>query len=189
MASTTLLVRKQRFDPQACRLQAACLCGRGHRAAHLHGLVIAFGPATEEQHGTRGFSCHGGLGEGDEGARLETPAPGIEANRRTVPRRRHVTAGTAPVGPPRRRQRVLPGWAITCALTKQHHRRPERDHRLPRLDQRDREVFGKVALLPLAHPPRQRPGSTFLDHRQPQRHPPHPTTLPSSPSPSLCKAR
>src|SRR6516164_3460471 len=174
MESTTFLVREKSFDPKAFRIQAACLFGSVHIADQIQRLLIAFSPATEEQNGTISFSGHGCLRECDEGARLDIPAHGIEAKSRTVPRRCHVTPRTAHVGPPRRLQRVLQVCAIKFAITKQHHRRTERDQLLYLLDQCDMEVFGKVSLLPLAYQPRQRQGSTFIDHMHHQRHTPTP---------------
>src|SRR6516164_9172474 len=134
MESTTFLVREKSFDPKAFRIQAACLFGSVHIADQIQRLLIAFSPATEEQNGTISFSGHGCLRECDEGARLDIPAHGIEAKSRTVPRRCHVTPRTAHVGPPRRLQRVLQVCAIKFAITKQHHRRTERDQLLYLLD-------------------------------------------------------
>src|SRR5215470_16716336 len=120
MESTTFLVREKSFDPKAFRIQAACLFGSVHIADQIQRLLIAFSPATEEQNGTIGFSCHECLGECDKGARLDTPAYGIEAKSRPVPRRCHMTPRTAHVGPPRLLQCVLQVCTIKFAIAQQY---------------------------------------------------------------------
>ena len=60
-------------------------------------------------------------------------------------------------------QRLLQPRPIELPIAQHHHLRPRRDQPTDQLDQGDMEVFGKVPLRGLAHPPSQREGSTFLD--------------------------
>jgi hypothetical protein len=65
---------------------------------------------------------------------------------------------------------VLQVGAIAFAIAQQHHLGTLRQQLLHLLDQGDVPVFGKVPLLPVAHPPRQRAGSALRDHMHHHRH-------------------
>ena len=59
---------------------------------------------------------------------------------------------------------VLQAGPIKFAIAEEDHLGPLRDQPADQLDQGDMEVFGKVPLRALTHPPGQRQGATFLDH-------------------------
>ena len=69
---------------------------------------------------------------------------------------------------------VLARRASERAIAPYHHLRPRRHQRVHLLDQGDREVCGARPLLALAHQPRQRQGTPFLDHMEQQRDAPAP---------------
>jgi hypothetical protein len=164
MEPTTFLVREKGCDSETLRLQAGCLFGCVHIADQIYGLLIASGPTTEEKHGTIRLPCHSGLGERDAGARLDTPAHGIEAKGRALPQGRHLAPRTADRGPAGLVECVLEADTIAFTIASYHHPRTWHDHLLHLLDQSNREVFGKVALLACTHHPRQREGSPLIDH-------------------------
>ena len=118
--------------------------------------------------------CHERLREVRRACRLDTPPQGIEAKGLALPRRRHVTSRAAHIGPAGVLHGVLQVGAIKFAIAQQHDLGPGGYQLLDLLDQGDMEVFGKVPLLALAHQPRQRQGSPFIDHMDHQRNAPAP---------------
>ena len=69
---------------------------------------------------------------------------------------------------------LLECGAIELAIAQQHHLRPRWHQLVHLLDQGDMEVFGEMPLLALAYQPRQRQGTSFIDHMEHQRDAPAP---------------
>src|SRR5215471_17103088 len=155
MQSTTFLVRETGCDAETLRIPAGCLFSCGHSADHIPGLLIAFGPTPEEQHGTIRLPGHRGFGACDESARLDTPAHGIEATGRALPSDRHLAPRAADIGPPCLIERMVQADAVACAIAQDHHPRPQRAHLLSLLDQSNMALCGEVPLLACTHHPGQ----------------------------------
>jgi len=105
----------------------------------------------------------------DQSAWFATRPQGSEATRRAVPRRRRAHGRAAGVGPARLMPRGLQRRPVALAVTQKDYRGPLGDPLAHQLDHGDVEIFGKVALRSLAHPPGQWQGATCRDDMDHQR--------------------
>jgi hypothetical protein len=64
---------------------------------------------------------------------------------------------------------VLEPRPVACAIAQHHDLRPRGDQRAEEGDQGARQLFRKVPLRSVAHPPGQREGATFLPDMEHQR--------------------
>src|SRR5437879_5584176 len=55
-------------------------------------------------------------------------------------------------------------YPVELAIAQEHHLRPLRDQLEHQLNQGDVQVFGKMPLGTLAHPPGERQGTPLIDH-------------------------
>src|SRR5215510_12825321 len=153
MEPTTFLVRKKSLNTEALLIQATgFLCCR-YITDQIQWLLIPLGPTTQHHDGTIYLSCDMDVLELNQSAWLETCPQGIEAKRRAGPRRRRAHGRAAYVGPARLLERGLEGRPVELAVAQQDHLGPLGDHLAYQLDQGDMELFGKVPLRGVAHPP------------------------------------
>src|SRR5215467_4244824 len=169
MEPTTFLVRKKSLNTEALLIQATgFLCCR-HITDQIQWLLIPLGPTTQHHNRTIYLSCDMDVLELNQAAWLETRPQGIKAKRRAVPRRCRAHGRAAYVGPARLMERGLESRPVELAVAQKDDRGPLGDHLAHQFDHGDVEVFRKVALRGLAHPPSQRQGSTFIDDMDHQR--------------------
>src|SRR2546426_11391649 len=163
-------LRLDYLDPKTFGIQATRLVCRGHIRHQIQRVFIPFRPATEEHH--RPIRCfrHAHIAQLDEGPWLDTGSHGLTTEAVPVPPDGDVASRPDDVGPAILLHGVLERGAIELAIAQQHHLRPRRDQRMDLLDQCAMEVFGDMPLLALAHQPRERQGSTLIDHMDHQRH-------------------
>src|SRR5207249_6084240 len=95
METTTLLVRENSVDPKAFAIQATRLFGRGQVAHHREGLLLPFGPTTDEHDWPIRLLCTPRLGQLHSCARPAQPPQGLTAQGLVLPQRRHVTPRAA----------------------------------------------------------------------------------------------
>src|SRR5512138_441898 len=169
MKSSTFLVCKKGLNTEALFIPATGFLCCHHIADQIQRLLILLGPTTQHHDGTIRLACDMDVLDLDQAAWFETRPQGSEAKCRSVPRRRRAHGRAAGVGPARLMQRGLQCRPVELAVPQKDHLGPRGEHLAHHLDHGDVEIFRKVALRSVAHPPRQWEGATFVDDIEHQR--------------------
>src|SRR5215475_1651631 len=153
MAASTFLVCKKGLNTESLFIQATRFLCCVPIANQIQRLVIALGPTTQHHDGAIRLACVVDLLAFEQLTRFETRAERIQAEGLALPRRHGTRGGATRRGPARLLERWLEPCPVACAIAQQHDWRTRGAQRADEGDEGDRQLFRKVPLRGLAHPP------------------------------------